>query len=159
MNSPAHARGRLVGATQTMWVLRIGVTVLIGFLTSSLGFVRLAETRRRDRLFYVAIVVEVLAFAIAAVTGGAMLSGMIVMTVLYNVSNQFAGEADYKVWSQEAFPEALRGTAQGLTYGVCRFLFALDAPSSPRPCSPAARACCSGRSPRPWAWPAPSVSG
>lgn len=40
--------------------------------------------------------------------------------VLFAVGCALAGEATYKVFSQELFPTMLRGTAQGLTFGVAR---------------------------------------
>lgn len=40
--------------------------------------------------------------------------------VLFAVGCALAGEATYKVFSQELFPTMLRGTAQGITFGVAR---------------------------------------
>lgn len=40
--------------------------------------------------------------------------------VLFGVGQSFAGEAFYKVFSQELFPTLLRGSAQGFTFGVAR---------------------------------------
>jgi inositol transporter-like SP family MFS transporter len=40
--------------------------------------------------------------------------------ILFAVGCALAGEATYKVFSQELFPTMLRGTAQGLTFGVAR---------------------------------------
>lgn len=40
--------------------------------------------------------------------------------VLFAVGCALAGEATYKVFSQELFPTMLRGTAQGVTFGVAR---------------------------------------
>ncbi|MBF8190309.1 MFS transporter [Nonomuraea sp. K274] len=42
--------------------------------------------------------------------------------VLWAVSSKLAGELSYKTFSQELFPTMLRGTAQGLTFGVARIL-------------------------------------
>ena len=49
---------------------------------------------------------------------------MLGVLVLYNLSNPFAGEAIYKVWSQESFPVNARATVQGFTYAIARFVFA-----------------------------------
>jgi len=86
-------------------------------------FVRLADTPWRDRLFYVFTVVQVIAFCIASLTAGALV-GMLVFFVLYQISNPFAGEASYKVWSQLTLPPDTRGTTQGLTYALSRGVFA-----------------------------------
>jgi inositol transporter-like SP family MFS transporter len=40
--------------------------------------------------------------------------------VLFGVGSALAGEAFYKVFSQELFPTMLRGTAQGITFGLAR---------------------------------------
>ncbi|MER8224609.1 MFS transporter [Streptomyces sp. NPDC094143] len=97
----------------------------IGVLLT-LAFVRVADTPWRDRLFHVAAVVQILAFVIASLTAGA-LSGMLVFFVLYQLSNPFAGEANYKVWSQLTLPADTRGTTQGLTYALSRGVFAIAA--------------------------------
>ncbi|MGH3424322.1 MAG: MFS transporter [Nocardioidaceae bacterium] len=39
---------------------------------------------------------------------------------LFGIGQALAGEAFYKVFSQELFPTLLRGTAQGLTFGLAR---------------------------------------
>ena len=41
---------------------------------------------------------------------------------MFSSGAALAGEAFYKVFSQELFPTALRGTAQGFTFGVSRTL-------------------------------------
>ncbi|MEU1002624.1 MFS transporter [Streptomyces tibetensis] len=99
----------------------IPIGVLLTF-----AFVRVADSSWRDRLFHVAAVVQILAFVIASLTAGA-LAGMLVFFVLYQLSNPFAGEANYKVWSQLTLPADTRGTTQGLTYALSRGVFAVAA--------------------------------
>ncbi|MEV5427756.1 MFS transporter [Streptomyces sp. NPDC052701] len=99
--------------------------VPIGVLLT-VAFVRVADGPWRDRLFHLAAAVQVLAFAIASLTAGA-LAGMLVFFVLYQLSNPFAGEANYKVWSQLTLPADTRGTTQGLTYALARGVFAVAA--------------------------------
>ncbi|MGP3989793.1 MFS transporter [Streptomyces sp. 3N207] len=96
-------------------------------LAMALVFVRVADTAWRDRLFFVAAVVQTVGFAIPSFTGGAVLAGMIAYFVLYQISNPLAGEANYKVWSQLLLPADTRGTSQGLTYALSRATFALVA--------------------------------
>jgi inositol transporter-like SP family MFS transporter len=67
--------------------------------------------------------VQIIAFCIASLTAGALL-GMLVFFVLYQISYPFAGEANYKVWSQLTLPPDTRGTTQGLTYALARGVFA-----------------------------------
>lgn len=45
--------------------------------------------------------------------------------ILFSVSAALSGEAFYKVFSQELFPTALRGTAQGFTFGVARVVLGI----------------------------------
>ncbi|MFT3969885.1 MAG: hypothetical protein QM695_06300 [Micropruina sp.] len=45
---------------------------------------------------------------------------MVALIVLYGLSNVFAGEAIYKVWSQLLLPADVRSTAVGVTYAVAR---------------------------------------
>jgi MFS transporter, SP family, inositol transporter len=45
--------------------------------------------------------------------------------LLWATGAALAGEAFYKVFSQELFPTMLRGTAQGITFGVARILLGL----------------------------------
>ncbi|MFI8191785.1 MFS transporter [Streptomyces sp. NPDC085946] len=99
--------------------------VPIGVLLT-LAFVRVADSPWRDRLFHVAAAVQVLAFVTASLTAGS-LAGMLVFFVLYQLSNPFAGEANYKVWSQLMLPADTRGTTQGLTYALSRGVFAVAA--------------------------------
>lgn len=89
-------------------------------LLISLIFVRLADTVWRDRLFLVAMIIQVAAFTTGALTGGTALAGMVGLIVLYSLSNVFAGEAIYKVWSQLLLPAPIRATGIGLTYAVAR---------------------------------------
>lgn len=44
---------------------------------------------------------------------------------LFGVGSAMAGEAVYKTFSQELFPTMLRGTAQGITFGMARLLLGL----------------------------------
>ncbi|MEY4385329.1 MAG: inositol transport protein [Verrucomicrobiota bacterium] len=46
-------------------------------------------------------------------------------TIMYGVGAALAGEAFYKVFSQEMFPTMHRGTAQGITFGVARTLLGI----------------------------------
>lgn len=89
-------------------------------LVMSVIFVRLADSGWRDRLFVVAACGQVAAFTVGAVSGGSAVTGMVVLIVLYSLTNVFGGEAVYKVWSQLLLPPQLRATAIGLTYAVGR---------------------------------------
>ncbi|GCB52163.1 MFS transporter [Streptomyces sp. NL15-2K] len=110
------------GASQSL-ATGINLAFLPIALVLTFVFVRIADTPWRDRLFYVFTVVQIVAFCIASLTAGALV-GMLVFFVLYQISNPFAGEASYKVWSQLTLPPDTRGTTQGLTYALSRGVFA-----------------------------------
>ncbi|MCI3275279.1 MFS transporter [Streptomyces cylindrosporus] len=110
------------GASQSL-ATGINLAFLPIALVLTFVFVRIADTPWRDRLFYVFTVVQILAFCVASLTAGALV-GMLVFFVLYQISNPFAGEASYKVWSQLTLPPDTRGTTQGLTYALSRGVFA-----------------------------------
>lgn len=109
------------GASQTL-ATGLNLACLPLGVLGSLVYVKAADAGWRDRLFRIGAGLQVLAFVLAAVTGGGVMAAMVLFLLLYNVVNQFAGEGQYKVWSQEAFPETVRGTAQGVTTGVSRGL-------------------------------------
>ncbi|WP_107676478.1 MFS transporter [Agrobacterium sp. LAD9] len=96
---------------------------LVGLACASL-FTRSADSRWRNFLFYFGAVLLVVSLSVAALSGGKILWIMLVVLILYNLSNPFAGEAIYKVWTQEAFPVNARATVQGITYAIARFVFA-----------------------------------
>jgi MFS transporter, SP family, inositol transporter len=110
------------GASQSV-ATGINLACLPIGLVLTLAFVRIADGPRRDRMFYVATLVQIAAFAIGTLTLGAIV-GFLVFYVLYQLSYPFAGEANYKVWSQLTLPADTRGTTQGITYAVSRGVFA-----------------------------------
>jgi inositol transporter-like SP family MFS transporter len=110
------------GATQSV-ATGINLACLPIGLVLTFAFVRIADGPRRDRMFYVATLVQIAAFAIGTLTLGAIV-GFLVFYVLYQLSYPFAGEANYKVWSQLTLPAETRGTTQGITYAVSRGVFA-----------------------------------
>jgi MFS transporter, SP family, inositol transporter len=99
------------------------VTLLIG-LACAIICTRLVDTKWRNRLFIAGNLVLIGGLVLIAATGGKHLPLVFVFLVMYNLSNPFCGEALYKVWTQESFPTNARATAQGLTYGIARFIFA-----------------------------------
>ncbi|MFG2731786.1 MFS transporter [Streptomyces canus] len=110
------------GASQSV-ATGINLACLPIGLLLTLAFVRIADGPRRDRMFYVATLVQIAAFAIGTLTLGAIV-GFLIFYVLYQLSYPFAGEANYKVWSQLTLPADTRGTTQGITYAVSRGVFA-----------------------------------
>lgn len=93
-------------------------------------FASVAGSRHRNKFFFVGIVIQAAAMIGIAMGGGALFM-IIAMIACYNVGNQFAGEAIYKVWTQESFPANARASMQGFINGfsrLCCGLFALITP-------------------------------
>lgn len=106
----------------------IALNVLGLFLVAL--FASVAGSRHRNQFFYVGIVIQAAAM-IGIALGGGTLFMIIAMIACYNIGNQFAGEAIYKVWTQESFPSQARASMQGFINGFSRFccgLFALVTP-------------------------------
>ncbi|WP_350347568.1 MFS transporter [Agromyces sp. G08B096] len=118
------------GASQTVATV-MNFAFLPLAIVLGLVFVRFADTVWRDRLFVAAAILQILAFAVGAVSAGSSLVAMVVFFALYNIAYNFAGEANYKVWSQLLFRQDVRGTAQGVSYAVARGVFALVALFTP----------------------------
>lgn len=73
----------------------------------------------RKWLWGIGAVLQIAAYAMLAVTPFSI-PIMLANIVLFAGAAALAGEAFYKVFSQELFPTLLRGTAQGLTFGTAR---------------------------------------
>ncbi|WP_427918742.1 MFS transporter [Streptomyces sp. cg40] len=99
------------------------VVGLLGVLVSvaaALLFQRLVDTPGRGAVFALGLVTLVLGPLVCVIAGFSLWS-VVVMMVIISIGSPCAGEGIYKVWTQEIFPTEIRGTAQGLTYGVARF--------------------------------------
>lgn len=109
----------VTGLTQTEATGLVLLTFPLSLIVA-LVFVRLADTRWRDRLFVVAAAGQIVGFLTGALTGGTVVAGMAVLIVLYSLSNTFAGEAAFRVWTQQLFPADLRSTATGISFAIAR---------------------------------------
>jgi len=102
----------------------------IGFLTSILFittiFMRFSDRDHamRKRLWGIGAVAQIVAFGLFLVLPFSI-PIIIVNIVLASLGGTLAGEPFYKVFSQELFPTLLRGTAQGLTFGVARTMLGI----------------------------------
>ncbi|MGW9112125.1 MFS transporter [Microbacterium sp. NPDC055683] len=113
----------IAGADQSATTaISFGATLLSivgGFL-----FARIADTRLRAPLFFVGAIAQIIAMALGAITMGQFLIVMIAWLSIYSLAYPFAGEALYKVATQENFPVNARATVQGITYAASRFIVA-----------------------------------
>ncbi|MFJ3622109.1 MFS transporter [Streptomyces iakyrus] len=101
----------------------------VGF-AAGLLFMRVVDQPSRHAWFAVGSGLIVLAWALPAVLGPGRFTLVAVM-LLSGLGNSFAGEAVYKVWSQELFPTLLRATAQGVTMAFTRAVAGLAALGTP----------------------------
>jgi inositol transporter-like SP family MFS transporter len=89
-----------------------------------LSIMRAMDTRARRPLFFVGAVIQVLSWVLLLIVPVSAAT-LIVAFVLYGLGTTMAGEAHYKIWSQEIFPTALRSSALGLSFGTARILSAI----------------------------------
>jgi inositol transporter-like SP family MFS transporter len=96
---------------------------LIGVLGALLLFMPFADRSHRTRrmMWGIGGLMQIVAFAVYLFLPFTV-PVIIANLVLFQVGGALAGEAFYKVFSQELFPTMLRGTAQGFTFGVARTL-------------------------------------
>jgi inositol transporter-like SP family MFS transporter len=75
----------------------------------------------RKRLWLIGSVVQIFAYGLLMVVPYSI-PAILANIVLFAGGAALAGEAFYKVFSQELFPTMLRGTAQGFTFGIARIM-------------------------------------
>lgn len=94
---------------------------VIGIIATLALFMRFADRAHRTRrlMWGVGAAMNVLSYFCYLVLPFTI--PVIILNIfLFAVGSAIAGEAVYKVFSQELFPTMLRGTAQGFTFGVAR---------------------------------------
>jgi inositol transporter-like SP family MFS transporter len=111
----------LNAGSQAASVALASVGFAIGVLATLTLFMPYADRSHATRrlMWGIGGVMQVLAF-VAYLVLPFTVPVIIVNIVLFAVGGALAGEATYKVFSQELFPTMLRGTAQGFTFGVAR---------------------------------------
>lgn len=103
---------------------------VIGLVATTL-FASVAGSKYRNKFFVVGIAVQFAAMLGMAFSGSALWP-IVICIGCYNIGNQIAGEAIYKVWTQESFPSDVRASLQGFINGfsrLCCGLFAIITPT------------------------------
>jgi len=110
-NAGSQALG--VGLPSAAFVTMMVVTVTV--------FMRYSDRDHamRQRLWAIGSVTQIFAYALLMVVPFSI-PAIVANIVLFAGGAALAGEAFYKVFSQELFPTMLRGTAQGFTFGAAR---------------------------------------
>lgn len=111
-----------LSSSTALVVSLIGVPVI---LITVLAMMRAMDTTARRPIFIAGAVLTLLAWVFALITPPTALT-LVVAFVVYGIGTTMAGEAHYKVWSQELFPTVLRSTALGLSFGVARIASAIS---------------------------------
>ncbi|MFC8429597.1 MFS transporter [Streptomyces sp. NPDC057253] len=101
----------------------------VGFL-AGLVFLRVIDRPSRHTWFAAGSALIVIAWALPALLGANRFT-LIAVMLLSGLGNAFAGEAVYKVWTQELFPTLLRATATGVTMAFTRAVAGLAALGTP----------------------------
>jgi len=118
------------GATQSL-ATGLGIILNLVTLVLNIVFASIAGGKYRNKAFFVGIIISVIAM-IAMAMGGANLWVIVGATAFMNLGSPLAGEALYKVWTQESFPIEIRASVQGFINGfsrLCCGLFALITPA------------------------------
>lgn len=103
---------------------RFSLLALPVTFAGSLLFMRLVDTRWRRPAIIVGSVLILLGWLPLAFFGATQAS-LLAMVFVWGLGSCFAGEALYKVWSQELIQTLLRGTGQGLTMFFARVIAAV----------------------------------
>lgn len=103
---------------------------IIGLITTTL-FASVAGGKYRNKAFGAGILIQFLAM-LGMTISGSSLWPIVICIGCYNFGNPMAGEAIYKVWTQESFPSEVRASLQGFINGfsrLCCGLFAFITPA------------------------------
>lgn len=113
----------------------IGLVLLTVATIMSAVFTGISASHLRKPLFFLGGAMQVVAMAVMAIgigMGGGSLWFIVAGLALFNIFNSFAGEAMYKLWTQNAFPSQVRASIQGFLNGfsrICCALFAIITPT------------------------------
>lgn len=109
----AGSQAASVGLSSAGFLICIVFTLLVFMPYSDRSF------KTRKTIWAIGAVMQIVAYGILLFLPFSI-PVIVVNILMFSSGAALAGEAFYKVFSQELFPTALRGTAQGLTFGVSR---------------------------------------
>lgn len=119
------------GASQTQ-ATGLGIILNIVSLVTTIAFTSVAGGKYRNKAFFIGAFVQFAAMmGMELIGGGAGFIALAITIAFYNFGNPLAGEAIYKVWTQESFPTEARASIQGFINGfsrMCCGLFAFVTP-------------------------------
>jgi len=107
-----------------------GIVLNVVSLVATMIFTSVAGGKHRNQAFFFGIAVQFFAMIGMAISGSSLWP-IVIAIAIYNMGNPIAGEAIYKVWTQESFPVETRSAIQGFINGfsrLCCGLFAFVTP-------------------------------
>ncbi|SMF65419.1 MFS transporter, SP family, inositol transporter [Alteromonadaceae bacterium Bs31] len=112
---------KLNAGSQAASVALASAGFVITLIVTASVFMRFSDRSFRSRkwLWGVGAVMQIVAYALFLFLPFSV-PVIIANILLFSAGAALAGEAFYKVFSQELFPTLLRGTAQGITFGIAR---------------------------------------
>lgn len=108
-----------------------GLVLTIVCLIVAMIFSKIAGGKNRNVAYIAGIIIMAVALVGLALSGSNLFM-IVAWLALQNIGSTFAGEAMYKVWTQESFPTEYRSGIQGFINGfsrLCCSLFALITPT------------------------------
>ncbi len=118
------------GASQTLST-GIGLGLHIAALFILGLYVTVAGSAKRNTWFGIGVVFAIVAMGGLAICGSESIALIVAFMLIWGVGSMLSGEAIYKVWTQESFPEEVRASIQGFINGISRFLCGLLAMVTP----------------------------
>lgn len=119
------------GASQTQ-ATGLGIILNVVALGTTIVFTSISGGKYRNKAFFVGAFVQFAAMlGMVLIGGGAGFIALATTIAFYNFGNPLAGEAIYKVLTQESFPAETRASLQGFINGfsrLCCGLFAFVTP-------------------------------
>ncbi len=107
-----------------------GLILNLVSLCATITFASVSGGKYRNKFFIVGALVQALAMLGLALSSHALWP-IVIAIGCYSIGNNIAGEAMYKVWTQESFPVEIRASVQGFINGFSRFLCGLFAMITP----------------------------
>ena len=100
-----------------------GAGLVLNFISlfATMAFAKAAGSKYRNVYFVIGMAIQFIAMFSLAILSHALWPIVIAIGVM-SIGSNIAGEAIYKVWTQEAFPIETRSAIQGFIGGFSRFL-------------------------------------
>uniref|UniRef100_UPI003F572A0D MFS transporter n=1 Tax=Lactobacillus acidophilus TaxID=1579 RepID=UPI003F572A0D len=100
-----------------------GAGLILNFVSlfATMAFAKVAGSKYRNMFFVVGMAIQFISMFSLAILSHALWPIVIAIGVM-SIGSNIAGEAIYKVWTQEAFPMEVRSSIQGFIGGFSRFL-------------------------------------